>query len=200
MFNSKILILLFFLSLAFLSACAHPTTSYQINASNTAQLSSFKGSASQKISVGEISKVASRIDMKCRMGDITFDANESIESYIRNALVDELKAANIYSESSNKQLKSNIDSVSLSTFHAVELITPAAQQFLDSKWNITMTFNGGGIDSFTIPSIYLFPTREGFFDAVCENPRKKFSEAVGNLIKILFKHPSFISFLNEDKK
>jgi hypothetical protein len=41
----------------FVSGCAHPTTSYQINASNTAQLSSIKGSASPKISVGEISKV-----------------------------------------------------------------------------------------------------------------------------------------------
>ncbi len=189
--NIWILVLVSF----FINGCAHPTTSYQINVSNTAQLSSIKGSASPKISVGEISKVASRIDMKCRMGDITFDANESIESYIRNALVDELKAANIYSESSNKQLTSNIDSVSLSTFHAVEIITPAAQQFLDSKWNITMTFNGDGIDPFTIPSIYLFPTREGFFDAVCENPRKKFSEAVANLIKILFKHPSFTKFI-----
>ena len=66
--------------------------------------------------------------------------------------------------------------VTLSTFHAVELITPAAQSFLDSKWNITMTFKGEGINPFTIPSIYLFPTKEGFFDGVCENPRKNTSQ------------------------
>ena len=197
MINSKAFPFLIMLSFTFLSACGHPTTIYKTSSSNTAQLTSIKGGTSPEISVGEIGKVSSRINMGCRMGEITFDAGQSIENYIRNAIIDELKAANIYSESSEKRLEGNIDSVTLSTFHAVELITPSAQSFLDSKWNITMTFKGNEVNPFTIPSIYLFPTKEGFFDGPCENPRKKFSEAVANLIKILVNHPSFKEFLSK---
>ena len=62
------------------------------------------------------------------------------------------------------------------------------------------------------PSVYLFPVHEQGKtltdrlndplgpDGPCVNPHYKFKDAVANLIKILFKHPSFTSFLNEDKK
>jgi len=43
----------------------------------------------------------------------------------------------------------------------------------------------------------LFALRDGMFDFgdLGDNPSKKFGPAVANLIKILFKHPSFTKFI-----
>ena len=81
----------------------------------------------------------------------------------------------------------------MDSFSALEILSPAMQRFTEAKWKITMTFKGDGVDPFTIPSIFMFPLRDGMFDFgdPCDNPSKKFGAAFANLIKILYKHPSF---------
>jgi hypothetical protein len=183
---------------------------------NGDQLKSLVNPSTKKITVGDITKTTGRIDMKCRLGSVNFKEGVNLENYIKDAVITELKAANIYSESSNKKLSGNIDSVSLNTtgtFTVIgALISPSLDQLTDGKWGITVTFNGEEIKPFTIPSVYLFPVHEQGKtltdrlndplgpDGPCVNPHYKFKDAVANLIKILFKHPSFTSFLNEDKK
>ena len=73
-----------------------------------------------------------------------------------------------------------------------------------------MTFSGGGIEQFTIPSMYLFPVYEQGKtladrlsdplgpDGPCVNPHYMFKDAVANLIKILVNHPSFKEFLTTE--
>ena len=177
--------------------CGLSATKYEVNPGNTAQLTSDKSSAKPKISVGEISKISSRINMDCRLSTVSFASGENVETYIKNALINEFKAANIYSESSTKKLFANIDYINLYSFNPAELLIPALQRSTDAKWSITMTFKGDGFEQFTIPSIFLFPLRDGFFDFgdPCDNPSKQFSSAVANLIKILVNHPSFKEFL-----
>jgi hypothetical protein len=181
----------------FFSACGLSATKYEVNPGNTAQLTSAEGNLKSKVSIGEVSKISSRIDMDCRLSTVSFENGENVENYIKNALINEFKAANIYSESSDKKLSANIDYINLYSFNPAELLIPALQSSTDAKWSITMTFKGDGFEQFTIPSIFLFPLRDGFFDFgdPCDNPSKQFSSAVANLIKILVNHPSFKEFL-----
>jgi hypothetical protein len=177
--------------------CGLSATKYEVNPGNTSQLASADSNAKLEISVGEITKISSRIDMACRLSTVSFENGENVETYIKNALVNEFKAANIYSEASKRKLSGNIDYINLYSFNPAELLLPGIQSSTDAKWSITMTFKGDGIEPFTIPSVFLFPLRDGFFDFgdPCDNPSKQFSSAVANLIKILVNHPSFKEFL-----
>jgi len=185
-FNIGILVLIIF----FANGCAQTAPKYQTTSSAT-QLTSI--GSSPKISIGEIGKNQARINMACRFSTISFEGGENVETYIKNAMVNEFKSAGIYSETSGKKLSANIDYISLDSFSALEILSPAAQQWTEAKWKITMTFKGDGVDPFTIPSIFMFPLRDGMFDFgdPCDNPSKKFGAAFSNLIKILYKHPSF---------
>lgn len=190
--NFKIYILI--IAGFFVSGCAQTAPKYQTTSSAT-QLTSI--GSSPKISIGEIGKNQARIDMACRFSTISFEGGENVETYIKNAMVNEFKSAGIYSETSGKKLSANIDYISLDSFSALEILSPAAQQWTEAKWKITMTFKGDGVDPFTIPSIFMFPLRDGMFDFgdPCDNPSKKFGAAFSNLIKILYKHPSFTKFI-----
>ena len=129
------------------------------------------------------------------IGEINLKEGESVEKYIRNALISELEVANLYSATSQKRLGGNVDYVDLTTTSIATFTVPGLESLTDSKWSITATFKGKGVNNFTIPSIYLFPFKDSFFDGPCESPRKKFDVAVANLIKILVNHPSFKEFL-----
>jgi hypothetical protein len=163
------------------------------------KLTSINSSVSPKISIGEITATTSRINMGCRLSTISFEGGASVEAYIKDALINEIKAAGIHSDSATKKLSANIDYINLDTFNAAEFITPMAQRFAEAKWHITMTFKGDGIDPFTIPSIHMSPLRDGFFDwgDPCDNPSRQFGPAVANMINILVNHPSFKEFVTK---
>ena len=76
---------------------------------------------------------------------------------------------------------------------------PFLLEKMKSTWGKinSTTFKGNRVDPFTIPSIFMFPLRDGMFDFgdPCDNPSKKFGAAFANLIKILYKHPSFTKFI-----
>ncbi len=189
------LILLLFLTS--LSACATQVVSdYKTLTSNTGQLSNLSEGVAQKIAVDQFTATKSRVNMGCRaFGEINLKEGESVEKYITNALISELEVANLYSATSQKRLGGNVDYVDLTTTSIATFTVPGLESLTDSKWSITATFKGEGVNSFTIPSIYLFPFKDSFFDGPCESPRKKYDAAVANLIKILVNHPSFKEFL-----
>jgi hypothetical protein len=202
--------LILLLLLTFLSACGpllvKPVSDYKTLTSNTDQLSTLGGGAAQKIAVDDFTITKSRIDLGRCEGSIqlkeisVFDAKiPPFEEYIRNALISELEGANLYSATSKKSLGVNIDYMDLTTT-SIATFVPGLESLTDSKWSITATFKGKGVNSFTIPSIYLFPFKDSFFDGPCVNPRNKFDSAIANLIKILVNHPSFKEFLAAGEK
>ena len=46
--------------------------------------------------------------MSCRLSTISFENGENVETYIKNALVEEFKSAGMYSQTSKKRLVGNI--------------------------------------------------------------------------------------------
>ena len=209
------LFILLLFSISFNLGCARPLYILDYNAqlTNSGQLKSLVDSGTEKIAFTNTIKPNARIDMECRMSDVNFKEGVNLEDYVNDAIIKELKASNIYSETSNKKLSGNIDYVSLDTtgsFTAVgALVSPSLDKLTDGKWSITMTFNGDGIEPFTIPSMYLFPVYEQGKtmadrlsdplgpDGPCVNPHYMFKDAVANLVKILFNHPSFREFISK---
>jgi len=191
-------IFIFFVA-CFMAGCAQTATKYKTNlGSRTAELASIN-EASSKISIGEITRNSAGIDMSCRLSTISFENGENVETYIKNALVEEFKSAGMYSQTSKKRLVGNIDHIHLDSFKSMELLIPMAQLFAKAKWHITMTFKGEGADPFSIPVIYEFPLRDGVFDFgdPCDYPSRQFSSAVANLITTMSRHPKFYKFLSK---
>ena len=91
-----------------MAGCAQTATKYKTNlGSRTAELASIMG-VSSKISIGEITRNSTGIDMSCRLSTISFENGENVETYIKNALVEEFKSAGMYSQTSKKRLVGNI--------------------------------------------------------------------------------------------
>ncbi len=212
--NYKILSsLTLLLSLSFSFGCARPIyiLDYNTQLANIGQKDLSFDSSAKPIAFTTIIKPNARIDMGCRMSSVNFKEGVTMEGYIEGAIVAEFKALGMYSESSNKKLTGNIDYVSLDTTGAFTVIgamvSPSMDHLTDGKWSITMTFSGDEAESFTIPSMYLFPVHEQGKtmadrlsdplgpDGPCVNPHYMFKDAVANLIKILVNHPSFKEFL-----
>jgi hypothetical protein len=190
--------LILLLLLTFLSACGTipVVPDYKTQTLNIDQLNTLSGGVAQKIAVDNFTTTKSRINMGCRaFGEIHLKEGVTVEEYLRNALISELESANLYSTTSKKSLGGNIDYVDLTTTSIATFTVPGLESLTNSKWSITATFKGKGANDFTIPSVYLFPFKDSFFDGPCENPRKKFDSAIANLIKIIFKHPSFTKFI-----
>ena len=201
---------------SFSFGCARPIyiSDYDPQLANSGQLKSLYGTNTTKIAFINISKPHARIDMECRMSNVNFKKGVNLEDYIGDAIVSELKAAGIYSDNSNNKLSGSVDYVNLDTtgsFTAIgALASPSLDHLTTGKWSITMTFSGGGIEQFTIPSMYLFPVYEQGKtladrlsdplgpDGPCVNPHYMFKDAVANLIKILVNHPSFKEFLTTE--
>lgn len=210
--------LLLLLSLSFSYGCARPLyiSDYDTQLTSTNQQKSSFDLSVKKIAFTNIVKPNARIDMGCRMSSVSFKEGVSLEDYIEGAIVTELKALGVYSDSSNNKLNGNIDYVNLDTTGAFTvigaMISPSMDHLTDGKWSITMTFSGDGIEPFTIPSMYLFPVHEQGKtmadrlndplgpDGPCVNAHYMFKDAVKNLIKILTSHPSFKQFLTSTEK
>ena len=87
-----------------MAGCAQTATKYKTNlGSRTAELASIN-EASSKFSIGEITRNSAGIDMSCRLSTISFENGENVETYIKNALVEEFKSAGMYSQTSKKDL------------------------------------------------------------------------------------------------
>ena len=155
MFYQRWSYLFFLLLLTFLSACASPKVSdYKAQTLNAGQLSTLDGGVAQKIAVDQFTATTSRVDMGCRaFGEINLKEGISVEGYIRNAIISELKGASLYSDSSAKRLGGNIDYVNLNTTSLATYTIPGLESLTDSKWSITATFKGNDESNFTIPSM-----------------------------------------------
>ncbi|MBN1356027.1 DUF2846 domain-containing protein [bacterium] len=104
----------------------------------------------------------------------------SFEEFIRLIMVEELTAANLYSDNSPRVLKGHIQELDVST-------TPGS-------WTIHMIFNSGSPDSFDVRYIHKF--KAGFsgnkaIEAAAEELKPAIREFVGEVIK----HPGFQRFL-----
>jgi hypothetical protein len=165
-------------SILFLSSCsAFMIQRYNISVDNVVAL--------KKIGVGNIYvgafKKQSRFEENCRtMGPVLPPANMTFETYIRKALIDELKFAGIFDEKTPKVILSGM----------IKQLTFSAASTTLGSWDIGLLVNSSNGKSIYVIEHYEFDS--GFSgQTACKQTASAFLPAVQNLIGKLVKSPEF---------
>jgi hypothetical protein len=120
-------------------------------------------------------------------GPVQLPEGQSFESYIKNALVSELKDAGLYSESARTELNGHLEMVELNAGEKSRgSMVPGSAWWLI---RIKFTMAGDG-DSFTVENRRRFlPAFSA--DKACLQVAQQFVPAVQDVLRQLFNHPSF---------
>lgn len=162
---SKALIAL--LSAAILSGCAaFHSNRYAVSVSNIHAIKVAKGKA---VNVGAFDSFEPGIStLNCRgAGSIKTDDSQPFSEYIKKALVDELKMAEVYSVSGPVTITGRVNSLDFSSTSA--------------NWNLSVTFSSNTGQSITINHNHGFRTSYNG-DAACMQTAQAFGSAVQDLI------------------
>lgn len=117
----------------------------------------------------------------CRgAGPIKTPADEPFSTYIRSALVDELKIAEAYSPASPVTISGNLDKIDFDS--------------MAGNWTTKLTLKSSNGETLPVASTYTYRT---FYiaDRACEKTASEFSAAVGELIRTVITDPMFLALL-----
>lgn len=170
----------------FMTGCASFTvSSYGVSIDNVMKLKEYSD-GSQKISVGQFT--AAKPDQKsifCRgAGDIKIPGGHSFESYIREALINELKLAELYSPNSITEINGFLDDIDMSS-------GPGS-----GKWKIRMTFSTQGKEIFSAENIHSFSSH-WVAEHACQKVAQEFVTAVQEFIKVVIEKQEFQQLIQE---
>lgn len=169
------------------SACSSYTIPrYGLSAENVMGLRKL----GQKVNVGRFSaSTPGKTEIGCRAaGPVKTPDERPFEDYIRRALIDELKVAEMLSASAPVTLTGNLDKIDFNS--------------MKGEWMMDQTFTSSNGRSLTVSSIYGFRTGPAFVfhqiggqaaadERACAETAQAFPAAVQVLIGKLVHHPEF---------
>ena len=159
-----------------LIGCANTTQRYGVSTENNQILRSIENP--RQIKVGAFTTVGpNRATMDCRNIYPLTVPSASYESYIREALVDELKLAGIYSDVANTEILMHFEKIDFSSAFTGNWIISA--QFVIAGKSFSVSTNYGFADVNWGPSL------------ACSNTAAAFVPAVQNFLKAAFLDPRF---------
>src|SRR5262245_22518584 len=129
---------------ALLIGCSsYNVAKYGVSPDNVTALRQVSG---QPVKVGPFKATkAGQTEIGCRgVGPIKSPDGGPFEEYIRKALIDEMKVANVYSESAPVTLTGNLDKIDFSS--------------TEGKWMIVLTLTSSNGRTFTIAESYSYET------------------------------------------
>ncbi len=157
---------------------------YAISADNVVALRAVSGTPGQIGDFTSVAKDKSGADMKeimCRgVGPITTPDNEPFAQYIKKALVDEMKMAEVYSDSSPVTLSGSLDAIDFSSN--------------SGHWLITLTLKSSNGKSMQLNEKY--PYKTSFVgETACNQTAQAFMPAVQNLVGKAVRSPEFVGLV-----
>ena len=163
-----------------LSGCAHVSPNYSLSAENVASMRALSSTASRKISVGSFtSSEPGKHSILCRAaGPIEAPQGQPFDSFIRDALVGELKLAGLYQENAPTTLEGKLTNIDFNSNIGA------------GKWTIQMAFSGNGVTPFNVESSYSFSTNF-IADIACEQVSQALPVATKGFIKDVTLNPEF---------
>lgn len=134
------------------------------------------------VAVGDFTSTKPSVNnIMCRaVGPIKTPDGETFEAYIRDALIDELKMSNAYSESSSVVIKGNLDEIDFDSMNGI--------------WTLRLTISFSNGSSFTVSESYAF-TPSWYGETGCNQTAQAFMPAVQNLIRKVVSHSSFKTWI-----
>jgi hypothetical protein len=166
---------------ALLIGCSsYNVAKYGVSPDNVTALRQVGG---QPVKVGPFKATkAGQTEIGCRgVGPIKSPDGGPFEEYIRKALIDEMKVANVYSESAPVTLTGNLDKIDFSS--------------TEGKWMIDLTLTSSNGRTLTIAESYSYET-SFIGEKACALTAQAFSPAVQSLIGKAFRRAEFAELLN----
>jgi hypothetical protein len=160
-----------------LVGCANTTQRYGVSTENNQILRGIENP--RQIKVGAFTTSGpNKATLECRnMYPLTVPSS-SYESYIREALVDELKLSGIYSDTANTELTMHFEKIDFSSAFV-------------GNWVISAQFTIAGKPPFTVTTNYGFTDVNWGPSLACSNTAAAFVPAVQNFLKAMFLDPRF---------
>lgn len=170
-----------------LSGCAHVSPNYTLSAKNVEDMRALAPNASHKISVGAFtSSEPGKHSIMCRAeGPIEAPQEKPFDSFIRDALIGELKLAGLYQENAPTKLEGKLTNIDFSSNIGA------------GKWIIQMSFFGNGVSPFNVESTYSFSTNF-IADIACEQVSQALPLATQAFIKDLTLKPEFRKLFSDN--
>ncbi len=145
--------------------------------------SSLRRLAGKTLNVGAFTATnPGQNEINCRAaGPIKTPDGEPFADFVRQALVDELEFAHLYSATASVTLTGNLDNIDFSSTSGV--------------WHLTLTVNSSNSKSLTVTEDYAYATSFSGQQA-CRETARAFMPAVQNLIGKLVAAPEFPDLMN----
>lgn len=170
------------LLVAMLSGCStYSANRYSISADNVVALRTLNG---KTINVGAFSSSEPGLsEIMCRgVGPIKTPDGEPFSEYIRKALLDELRIANVFSPTSTTTLTGNLDKIDFSSN--------------TGNWNLALTIKSSNRRSMVVTENYSYTT-SFYGETACNQTAQAFMPAIQNLVGKIVRSPDFIALVSE---
>ena len=164
-----------------ISGCStYAVNRYSVSTDNVISLKSLNG---VKLNIGTFtSSELSKNEIMCRgVGPIKTPDGQPFESFIKKALTDELKIAEIYSSSSPVTLSGNLDAIDFSS--------------TSGNWNLGLTIKSTNGKSISVTENYSYTT-SWFGETACNQTAQALMPAVQNLIGKVVRNNRFKTLIN----
>jgi hypothetical protein len=116
-------------------------------------------------------------EISCRaVGPIKTPDGETFEKFIQDALIDQLKLAELYSPESTSRIGGNLDAIDFNTN--------------DGVWNLALTISDDSGQSFTVQEDYDYES-SFYGETACNQTAQAFMPAIQNLIQKVVSNPTF---------
>ena len=164
-----------------MSGCStYAVNRYSISVDNVTALKTLNG---VKLNVGTFtSSKPGQIEIMCRgVGPIKTPDGQTFENFIRKALEDELKIAEVYSSSAPVTLTGNLDSIDFSS--------------TSGTWNLALTINSSNGNSLSVTEDYPY-TSSYYGETACNQTAQALMPAVQNLIGKVVGNVEFKKLVN----
>ncbi len=169
------------LASAVVSGCStYSANRYSISTDNVIALRGLNG---QTVNVGSFSGTgdANKSEIMCRgVGPIKTPDSEAFPEYVRKALLDELRIANVHSSSAPVTLTGNLDSIDFSSN--------------SGNWSLALTVKSTNGKSLSLAESYKY-TSSFYGETACNQTAQALMPAVQNLVGKLVRSPEFPSLL-----
>ncbi|WP_460874767.1 hypothetical protein [Paralcaligenes ginsengisoli] len=170
-----------------LAGCStYSTSRYSISADNVVALRSLKNTPVQvgqfTSTVKDSRKGTDLQEIMCRgVGPIKTPDGESFANYIRKALIDEMKIAEVYSTSSPVTISGNLDSINFSSN--------------GGHWDAALTLKSSNGKTMVLNETY--PYQTSFYgETACNQTAQAFMPAIQDLVGKAVKSPEFATLMS----
>jgi hypothetical protein len=164
------------------SGCStYATSRYSVSTDNVVALRSLNG---KLVNVGLFtSSTPGQSEIMCRgVGPIKTPDGETFSEFIRKALIDDLRIANVYSPQAPVTLTANLDSIDFSSTGGL--------------WNISMTVKSSNGKSMAAKEEYSY-TSSWYGETACNQTAQALMPAVQNLVGKIVRSTEFVSLVSE---